>query len=351
VKTININPSAAVKVNEWLSVGAGANVQWLEAELSNAVNYSAIVAGAAGAAAPVALPILGAPGVCAGASPTGVNCEGVGTVKGDSWAWGWNAGIMVNVPTTKTRVGLSYRSAIEHDVEGDVSFTNAPAFPAALPAPLVPLATALGAALSPVDVATTIELPDTASVAVAQQLGRLQLLADFTWTGWSKLQDLTIVRTSGPLAGTPNQQLTTTPLRFDDSWRIGVGANYQLFDALKVRGGVAYDESPVKDEFRTPRLPDQDRFWLATGAQWAFSKQGAIDLGFAWLFVKEASTELPSPPPPTQAPRGTLRGEYSDTNVWIASAQARRPAARPAGRLRSRGARLPRPTGAASVAA
>jgi long-chain fatty acid transport protein len=317
VKTVNINPSAAAKLNEWLSIGAGVNVQWLDAELSNQVNYAAIVFGQAfqaainqgaspAAANAAAAAQVGAVGqACANSAPGGVNCQGIATVKGDSWGFGWNVGVMLNLPT-QTRIGASYRSAIEHDIEGDVTFGNRPA----------PLATAIPDG----DIEATIDLPDTVSIAVSQQLQKLQLLADFTWTHWAKLQELAIFRASG--AG-----LTRTPLEFENSWRVGLGANYQLFDALKVRGGVAYDVTPVKDADRTPRLPDQDRLWLATGAQWAFSKQGAIDLGFAWLFVKEASTNLGQPAPtaefPAQAPRGTLRGSYTDTNVWIAGAQAK----------------------------
>lgn len=305
VQTVNINPSIAVKLNEWVSFGAGFNAQWIDAELSNAVNYSAIVAGVGGA------PALALLASCPGAT-LGVNCEGVGTVKGDSWNWGWNIGAMLSLPT-RTRIGASYRSPVKHDIEGTVTFTNRPTFAG----PLAPLSTVLADG----DVKTTIKLPDTASFAVAQQLGdRLQLLADFTWTGWSTIQDLEIFRASGT-------GLSSTPLRFRNSWRAGAGANYQLTPAVKVRGGVAYDESPVRDEFRTPRLPDQDRLWLATGAQVAFMKSASVDLGFAWLFVSEGRSQLGQPAPtaqfPAQAPRGTLVGHYVDTNVWILGAQAR----------------------------
>jgi long-chain fatty acid transport protein len=308
VKSININPSAAWKATPWLSVGAGANYQWFDAELTNSVNYSAAAAaagaaagGAAGAAA--ALAALAAQG-CGG--PTG-GCEGVAKVTGDTWSWGWNVGAMVELQKTQTRVGLTYRSKMKHYIKGDVSFGNRPAL--------------LAAGLPDGPVKTTIELPDTASVGVSQQIiPKLQLLADFTWTGWSSIKDLSIYRTSG--AG-----LSSTPLEFDDSWRVGLGANYQATDMLKLRLGVAYDTTPVKDEFRTPRLPDEDRIWLAGGVQWAFSKQAAIDVGGAYLLIDDTSSNLPSvdPNPPagfSAPPRGNLVGTYS-ADVWIASAQVR----------------------------
>ena len=41
--------------------------------------------------------------------------------------------------------------------------------------------------------------------------------------------------------------------------------------------GVAYDETPTNDVTRTPRLPDQDRVWLAAGIQYRFGKAGAFE--------------------------------------------------------------------------
>jgi long-chain fatty acid transport protein len=299
VRSININPTVAWKIVPALSVGAGANYQWFDAELTNSVNYSAAAFGAGGAAALAALAAAGCGTVAGG-------CEGVAKVSGDAWSWGWNVGAMIELPT-RTRVGLTYRSKVKHHIEGDVSFSNRPAL--------------LAAGLPNGDVKTTIELPDTASVAVSQQvIPKLQLLADFTWTGWSSIQDLSIFRTSGA-------PLTSTPLAFDDSWRVGLGANYQATEMAKLRLGVAYDTTPVRSEFRTPRLPDEDRTWFAAGVQWAFSRQVAIDVGAAYLLVEDASSNLPNidPSPPSgfsAPPRGNLVGTYS-ADVWVASVQAR----------------------------
>jgi long-chain fatty acid transport protein len=299
IKSVNINPTVAWKAVPWLSLGAGANAQWFDAELTNSVNYSAVAFGVGGAAALGALAAAGC-GTLAG------GCEGVGKVSGSTWSWGWNVGAMLELQT-QTRIGLAYRSRLTHHIDGDVSFGNRPAL--------------LAAALPDGPVKTTIEVPDTASVAVSQQIiPRLQLLADFTWTGWSSIRNLSIYRTNGA-------PLTSTPLDFDDSWRVGLGANYQATEVVKLRLGVAYDTTPVRNEFRTPRLPDEDRTWLAGGVQWAFSKQGAVDLGLAYLFVRNASSNLPNidpnPPPGFAAqPSGNLIGTYG-AHVWLASVQAR----------------------------
>ena len=68
--------------------------------------------------------------------------------------------------------------------------------------------------------------------------------------------ELTFVRTTGAGA-------EPTPENFKDAWRSSVGANYHLDDKWKFRGGIAWDQTPVNDTDRTPRLPDADRFWLA----------------------------------------------------------------------------------------
>ena len=107
-------------------------------------------------------------------------------------------------------------------------------------------------------------------------------MADVQWTGWSTIKDLTFVRNEGPV-------LATTPENFDDVWRVSVGANYRMNDRWMLRGGLAYDESPVNDDDRTPRLPDADRTWLSFGAQYKYSDKLIIDGGVTYIFVKDAT--------------------------------------------------------------
>jgi len=315
VKTFNINPSIAWKVNEMFSVGGGINAMYFDATLSNSVAYGLSAAGAAALVSPL---LVGPVTTQAG----GLSREGVATVKGDDWGWGWNLGVMINF-TPQTRVGLHYRSTTKFTLGGDVSFSNAPTFVAGGGVPAA-LASQLNANFSGSGVSAEVKLPDTFSVAFAHSMDRWQFLADYTWTGWDSIQNLSVARTGSSVCC-----LTSTPLNFKDSWRVGVGVNYQLNSEWKLRGGIAYDTTPVQDQYRTPRLPDQDRTWLAAGAQWAMSKQIALDFGLAYLFVRDASSNLPNqepasaiPPGYPNSPKGALVGNYS-ANVWILSGQLR----------------------------
>ena len=268
VKTININPTLAWKINDAVSLGFGINAMYIDADLTSRTFTP-----------------LGSP---------------FGEITADSWGWGWNIGAMFNL-SPATRIGISYRSEIEQDLEGNVTFSQ-------VPAPLAALFPNGG-------VTAEVKLPAMASIALSQQIDKWQILADFTYTWWDSIQDLAIYRTTGT-------GLTNTPLKFDNSWRIGVGANYQLNNEWKLRFGTAYDKTPVQDAFRTPRLPDADRIWLAIGAQWAFSKQGALDFGYAHEFVDDASSNLPSVDPAPVAgfpntPKGNLRGTYkANVNIF-----------------------------------
>jgi len=86
-----------------------------------------------------------------------------------------------------------------------------------------------------------------------------------------------------------------------------------------LRAGFAYDQSPVSLEFRTPRTPNTDRFWLSVGANYRFTPTSSIDVGYTYIFVNDASlnkttdTSIPSL-------RDTVKGSYN-SNVNIISVQ------------------------------
>ena len=228
-------------------------------------------------------------------------------MKGDDGAWGWNVGVMVELGPN-TRIGASYRSAIDLRIEGDATFANRPAV--------------LAAGIPDGPVFAEIKFPAIASLAIFHRLTpQWDLLADVSWTEWSNLKSLDIYRTSGA-------RLSTTPLNWKNTWRVGVGANYHHNAQWTLRAGVAYDETPTQDTDRTPRIPDQDRTWLAFGAQYRMSKQLALDVGYAHIFVKDASVNLcnaaqAAANPAACAGKNNLVGTYSDNKVDILSAQMR----------------------------
>lgn len=276
IKTYNFNPSLSLRLNEHVTIGFGLDYQRVQAELTNAVNYSAVVAQglqqlvAAGQLSPIAVP---------GLLAANAGLEGGTRVRGDDSSWGFNAGVLVEF-SPDTRLGLAYRSDVRYDLEGSVRF-EPPTATNPTGAAIIGAASAPGGRLENGAVSVELELPDVATASLYQRLGAVELLADVAWTGWSSLQELRIVRDSGAV-------LSVTPERWEDTWRFALGATYQLNEQWKLRGGVAYDETPVPSETRTARLPDEARKWVAIGAQWNPSDSVVIDVGYAHLFMDDA---------------------------------------------------------------
>ncbi|MES2879294.1 MAG: OmpP1/FadL family transporter [Pseudomonadota bacterium] len=270
VKTYNINPSIAYRVNEAFSIGGGVNWQKLTAEYGR-------VAG------------IGAGGFAL--APVKLNLDGQ--------AWGWNVGGLFTLSPT-TKVGVSYRSAVSYDLTGTLNVTGAQFVPSS--------STAAKASL---------KLPDTLIVSGTKQVSdKWQMLGDVSWTGWSSIPKIDVIRTSGAGAGTIAQTLDTD---FRDTWRVAVGANYQYTETLKLKFGIAYDQTPVKGATtRLVSLPDNDRTWFSFGTQWTPKKGSTVDFGIAYLYLKDAdinndqTTAVPN--------RGRVTGTYNDS-AWILGLQ------------------------------
>jgi len=271
LKTINVNPSLSYKLNDSVLLGVGLNAQYIDATLTNMVNYSALAGGALGA-----------------------NLQGLANVKGNDWGWGYNLGALFNLGDT--RVGIAYRSEVDYTLEGDVSFANVP--PPMAGSPL----------LQNGPVTSDATMPASASLSLFHKLNpSVDLLADITWTGWSTFDVLTVRRTSGSV-------VSSTTENWQDSWRYSLGVTWHQSAEWLWRGGVAFDQTPVEDAYRTARIPDNSRTWVALGGQYRFSEKSALDFGYAYLFVNDGSINATAPG------AGTLRGDY-DVAVNILSAQ------------------------------
>jgi long-chain fatty acid transport protein len=302
VKTLNINPALSWKVSDVVTLGAGVNWQQIKATLTNAVNYSGALATAAQQAAENGLiPPSVIPPILAGTA----GLESQAAVNGSDSAWGWNIGVLIE-PDKDTRIGAQYRSTIKYTISGQVDFNN-PALPT-LPPPLAPiaglLATGVNQVLSSGDVTLALKVPDTANLSVFHTLNdKWDLMADVQWTGWSSIQQLQIVRSTGAT-------LSNTPEDFRDTWRGSIGANYHYSDQWKFRMGLAYDQTPVRDATRTPTLPDGNRTWIAVGAQYLATPQVALDLGYTYIFVNNPSIDQNQG---STAANGLISGSYKNT--------------------------------------
>ena len=163
---------------------------------------------------------------------------------------------------------------------GNISITNPTLPPLGPLAPVGALLSAgVNAQLANGGVTSSIELPAITNISFFSHFDpKWDVMADVQWTQWSSLQELRFVRTG------PGATLPATPENFKDAWRFSVGASYYLDNQWKFRGGLAYDQSPVQNVDRTPRLPDASRTWLSLGVQYAMNQNLKLDGGFTYIW-------------------------------------------------------------------
>ena len=272
LKTVNINPSIAWKMNEQWSFGAGISAMWAQAELTSAVNLSAI----------------GQP-------------ESTVKNKGDDWGFGFNLGAIYQV-TPDTRLGLAYRSKIEQHLKGDAR------------SPFTGFNSIASRTLN-TDITADLTLPESVSLSSFSHLDdRWDLLTDITWTRWSHFKALTIMRDNGS-----NTVLGSTAEHWNNTLRFSAGLNYRYTDTLKLRTGIAYDQEAIDNNHRTARIPGNDRIWLSLGASWQYRPQTKLDVGYAHLFIKEARI-YDDQQTPASSNKGLIAGTY-DGSADILSVQ------------------------------
>ena len=198
--------------------------------------------------------------------------EGLAELDGSAGlALGFNLGVNYQ-PSEMVSVGLSYRSKILMKVEnGDANFTVpdgvAPNFPqttfdAELPLPAV---ASIGVGIYPTE--------------------KLTLALDVNMTFWSAYESLKFVY-AVPVAGS---NVTEAVRNYEDALTFRLGAEYAVSDAIAVRGGFYYDQSPVQDGYMTPETPDANSIGLSCGLGIRPSEK--LEVNASFLFVDRSRRE------------------------------------------------------------
>jgi long-chain fatty acid transport protein len=285
--TIDINPVLAFKLNDTISLAGGLDFQRGNAELTRAIDFGTLCfARLSATLGPVA-----GPATCSALGVLPQQRDGAVKVDGNGWGYGFNLGALFDLGPS-TRLGVTYRSKIKQDIDGNASYTIP-----VLPGPLA----ALGATPATTNSAAhaSLELPDSVDLGFYAELSpQWSIMGDAIWTHWSRFQELRIRFDNGAADNVTQEQ-------WRDATYVAFAVNYKPNDAWKLRLGVAYDPTPVKDEFRTARIPDNDRTWLSVGARYDLTKASSVDLGYAHLFLRDANIQE------TITGAGSLKGKYT----------------------------------------
>ncbi|QUX95645.1 aromatic hydrocarbon degradation protein [Marinomonas sp. CT5] len=270
LKDIALSFSLAHRVNDWASVGASVQAHKAEVVLASAVGF--------------------------------LGREGDGRIEADDTSYGFSLGAAFE-PRKGTRLGLGYRSKIDFDFKGDVKYKDTAALNLALKS--------LGSAqLIDTTVSDSITLPSVLSLSLEQELTpQLVLGLSAIRTGWGALDGLDI-----NFESPSSQNNSVLTFGFEDQWMYSAGLTYDYSDKLTLRTGVAMDNSPVTDQYRSARTPDGDRKWISLGATYDFNEMTSGTFAFTHVMIDDVSVNRTGLAEDTA--RGKLKANYeSSANV------------------------------------
>ena len=257
VITSTFTPMAAYKLTDKLSVGAGLPIQYVKARLTNSA--------------------------LAGATDT--------SLKGDTVDVGYQLSAMYEL-SDDTRFGVNYRSEVNHKLKGDISS----------PAPYGFLNQ---------DISARLDTPAMLSFGAYHQINdKWAVMAEYQRVFWSSFDKLDIIGQDETNALQPGNGylLSSTNEHWQDTNFFALGASYQIDNQWKLRLGWAYDQTAVKKQYRTPRIPDSDRIWYSVGLGYQYNDNLSFDVAYTYIQAKDATVDLS-----TNAAAGQ-RGIYAEYN-------------------------------------
>lgn len=253
LQTANLNLSGAYRLSSNWSFGLGFDAVYAKAKIERYAGDTSL-----------SLSRLPGSGV------TGPDTQ-IAHLKGDEWGYGWNAGILYELDKNN-RWGLTYRSEVKIDFDGDYKSNISSRYNGRLPAE-VPYGTdgrTIGGSL-------TLNLPEMWEISGYNKVDpQWAIHYSIAYTSWSQFQELKATGSNG-------QELFYKDESFKDAYRIALGTTYYYDKNWTFRTGIAFDDSPVPANHRSISIPDQDRFWLSAGTTYAFNEDASIDFGASYM--------------------------------------------------------------------
>ncbi|WP_417559788.1 OmpP1/FadL family transporter [Marinomonas sp.] len=265
IQDIALSFALAHRVNDWISAGASVQVHRAEVVLESSVGR--------------------------------VGGEAIGRIEADDTSYGYSLGVALE-PRKGTRVGLGYRSEVDFDFKGDVKYTGNSGVLSALAASNIINA----------NVSDSITFPSVITLGLEQDLTpKLMLGLTAIRTGWGAMDGIDINFES-------NQSNSRLTFGFEDQWMYSAGLTYAYSDKLTLRTGLAMDNSPVTDKYRSARTPDGDRKWISIGGTYDFNDMTSATFAFTHVMIEDVSVDRARTGEDTL--RGSLKADYeSSANV------------------------------------
>lgn len=239
LKTINVNPSAAIKFSDSFRLGIGLDVMWSQVTFKQFYPWS-ILAG----------------------TP-----DGEARAQGDGFGFGANAGLTWQI-AEKHRIAATVRTPMSVSHEGHFEVLNVPA--------------ALGGGKSRTDFETEIDFPTIVALGYGIKLSdTVRVEANVEWIQFSRFESLDLDASGNPFF--PN---TSIEQDWNDTFTAGIGGDWQLSPKWVLRAGYQFYESPVPDRTFSPTIPDANQHVFTVGAGFR-SGSHALEVAYGADFYDE----------------------------------------------------------------
>ncbi len=241
LQAIYIQPTISYKINDQYSVGLGLSYVTGSVEFNRNLSTSLVDANG-------------------DRSNVTVKASGI-------TAFNYNIGFLAR-PTEDWNVGISYRSKVDMEARGeDANFENIPS--------------SLQSTFPDTTFNADLVLPAELTLGVAFDLNEETILTfDINRTYWSAYKTLDVEFAS-------DAPTSINPRNYKDANVYRFGVQHDLNEKFVLRGGIYYDDSPIRAGFYTPETPRNDSIGLTAGASYTLSERMDLDFSFLYLIFDE----------------------------------------------------------------
>jgi long-chain fatty acid transport protein len=200
---------------------------------------------------------------------TSSTANGIEKLKGNGNGIGFSSGLHFQADDAFS-LGISYRSKVKFNLKnGEATYT---AIPVALAANYP----------SSTDFSTKKTMPSVLSIAAAYKVTKEWTLSlESNYTGWSSSDSITYSFSNSDVASVNQAN------NMKNTFTFRLGSHYNVSKKIDLMAGVAYDQSPVKNEFLSPDLPDANKFIFAAGMTLKVSEAFHLTASYVFETKKE----------------------------------------------------------------
>lgn len=143
---------------------------------------------------------------------------------------------------------------------------------------------------------TKLVMPANIIASLSQKINdQWTMLGELGWANWSTMQNTTV---------TVDGFSAVTPTNWNNTYRVGLGTQFQYSMATMLQAGISYDSSPTTAAKRLPSLPMDGQTRVGAGVIYRLAQAVKLGLSYEYMNLGRASISNTSS-------LGVLSGSYS----------------------------------------